>query len=72
MDAFARRIALWRVLERSPEPLALSALADRFQVSKQTIRRDVDALSRAGIGVEEERRGQAVRYFVRKASTRSP
>jgi predicted DNA-binding transcriptional regulator YafY len=66
VDAFARRIALWRVLEQSPEPVALRALADRFEVSKHTIRRDVDALSRAGIAVEEERRGQAVLYFVRK------
>jgi predicted DNA-binding transcriptional regulator YafY len=66
VDAFARRIALWRVLEQSPEPIALRALADRFAVSKHTIRRDVDALSRAGIAVEEERRGQAVLYFVRK------
>lgn len=66
MDAFARRIALWRVLERSPEPVRLRALADRFRVSKHTIRRDVDALSRAGIAVEEERRGQALSYFVRR------
>lgn len=66
MDAFARRIALWRLLEQSPEPIALRALADRFAVSKHTIRRDVDALSRAGIAVEEERRGQMVQYFVRK------
>jgi predicted DNA-binding transcriptional regulator YafY len=66
VDAFARRIALWRVLEQSPEPIALRTLADRFAVSKHTIRRDIDALSRAGIAVEEERRGQAVLYFVRK------
>lgn len=66
MDAFARRIALWRLLARAPEPVALRALADRFAVSKHTIRRDVDALSRAGIAVEEERRGQVVLYFVRK------
>lgn len=66
MDAFTRRIALWRVLQDSPEPLPLRALAARFSVSKHTIRRDVDALSRAGVGVEEEHRGQAVLYFVRK------
>lgn len=66
MDAFPRRIALWRLLERSPEPVALRALADRFGVSKHTIRRDVDALSRAGIAVEEERRGQTLLYFVRR------
>jgi predicted DNA-binding transcriptional regulator YafY len=66
VDAFARRIALWRLLQHSPEPVALRELADRFAVSKHTIRRDVDALSRAGIPVEEERCGQAVRYFLRR------
>lgn len=68
MDAFARRIALWRMLEASRRPTALRALAEHFDVSKQTIRRDVDALSRAGIPVGEERRGQAVLYFVRKGA----
>jgi predicted DNA-binding transcriptional regulator YafY len=65
VDAFARRIALWRMVERSTEPVALAALARRFSVSKHTVRRDVDALSRAGIPIEEERRGQSVRFFVR-------
>jgi predicted DNA-binding transcriptional regulator YafY len=67
VDSFARRIALWRLLEGSRRPVALSALAGRFDVSKHTIRRDIDALSRAGIPVEEERRGQAVFFLVRKA-----
>ncbi len=66
MDAFARRLALWRVLEASAEPSSLRALAERFGVSKHTIRRDVDALSRAAIPIEEERRGQVSFYFVRK------
>ncbi|HYG69686.1 MAG TPA: helix-turn-helix domain-containing protein [Anaeromyxobacteraceae bacterium] len=69
MDAFARRLALWRLLAAASEPVALRALADRFDVSKHTIRRDVDALSRAGVPVEEERRGQAVLFFVRKAGS---
>jgi len=68
VDTFTRRIALWRVLERSGEPSSLRALAERFGVSKHTIRRDVDALSRAAVPVEEERRGQVSFYFVRKGS----
>jgi predicted DNA-binding transcriptional regulator YafY len=67
MDAFARRLALWRVLVAASEPVALRSLADRFGVSKHAIRRDVDALSRAGVPVEEERRGQVVLFFVRRA-----
>jgi len=66
LDTFSRRIALWRVLDGSPESLTLRALAERFGVSKHTIRRDVDALSRAGFAVEEERQGQTVLYFVRR------
>lgn len=66
MDAFSRRLALWRLLEASTEPSSLRALAERFGVSKHTLRRDVDALSRAGIPIEEERRGQVGFYFLRK------
>jgi predicted DNA-binding transcriptional regulator YafY len=69
VDAFARRIALWRVLERATEPVALSTLARRFSVSKHTVRRDADALSRAGIPIDEVRRGQSVRFFVRRERT---
>jgi predicted DNA-binding transcriptional regulator YafY len=64
MDTFARRLALWRLLAGATEPVALRALAERFGVSKNTIRRDVDALSRAGVPVAEERRGQVILYFV--------
>jgi DNA-binding GntR family transcriptional regulator len=49
-----------------PRADPLRALADRFGVSKHTITRDVDALARVGIPVEEERRGEAVLFFVRR------
>ncbi len=70
MNAFARRLALWRLLESSPEPLGLKALADRFEVSKHTIQRDLDTLSTAGIPVTEERRGQSALFMIRTAPGR--
>jgi predicted DNA-binding transcriptional regulator YafY len=72
VNAFARRLALWRLLESSPEPLGLKALADRFEVSKHTIQRDLDALSKAGVPVTEERRGQAVFFSIRTPPGRFP
>jgi len=65
VNAFARRLALWRLLASSPEPLGLKALDERFEVSKHTIQRDLDALSTAGVPVTEERRGQAAFFSIR-------
>ena len=65
MNAFARRLALWRLLASSTEPVGLRALAERFDVSKHTIQRDLDALSTAGVPVVEERRGQAAFFSIR-------
>lgn len=65
MDAFTRRIALWRLLAGATEPLRVRQLAERLGVSKHTVQRDIDALTRAGIPVEEERHGQALSYALR-------
>ena len=59
MSTFARRLALWRLLESHPARMGLRDLAERFEVSKQTIQRDLDALSTAGIPIVEQRMGQA-------------
>ncbi len=69
-SAFARRLALWRLLDAHPGPLGLKALAERFEVSKHTIQRDLDALSTAGVPVVEERRGQAVLFSIPRAQGR--
>ncbi|WP_242341141.1 MULTISPECIES: winged helix-turn-helix domain-containing protein [unclassified Anaeromyxobacter] len=62
MSTFARRLSLWKLLATSTEPLSLADLARRCGVSKNTAQRDLDALSAAGVGVVEERRGQRL-YF---------
>ena len=72
MDAFTRRLALWRLLASSPEPMRLRPLAQRFGVSKHTVQRDLDALSTAGVPVTEERRGQAAYFSVRTRPSRDP
>ncbi len=64
MSAFARRLALWRLLESHPGPLGLKGLAERFEVSKHTIQRDLDALSSAGVPVIEGRCGQTALFSI--------
>ena len=70
MSTFARRLALWRLLDSCPVPMGLKALSDRFEVSKHTIQRDVDALSSAGIPVVEARRGQTALFSILKPPAR--
>jgi predicted DNA-binding transcriptional regulator YafY len=72
MNAFARRLALWRLLASSTEPIGLRALAERFEVSKHTIQRDLDALSTAGVPVVEEHRGQTAFFSIRSKGAREP
>ncbi|MGI5864623.1 MAG: HTH domain-containing protein [Myxococcales bacterium] len=64
MGSFGRRIELWRTLEGASEGRTLRELARRFGVSKNTVQRDLDALSRAGIAVREEREGTALRFRI--------
>jgi predicted DNA-binding transcriptional regulator YafY len=66
VNSFARRLALWRLLASSSEPFRLKQLAIRFEVSKHTIHRDLDALSAAGVPVEETRQGQAMLFSIGK------
>jgi predicted DNA-binding transcriptional regulator YafY len=70
MANFDRKLELWRLLRGAPDGLGLRDLASRLGVSKNTVQRDVDELSRSGVAVEEERKGQALRYFIR--STPAP
>ncbi len=69
METFARRLALWRVLSTSTEPLGLRILAERFNVSKHTVQRHLDALTSAGMSIVEERRGQMLLSAARRGSS---
>jgi DNA-binding transcriptional MocR family regulator len=64
MAGFERKLALWRLLRRAPEGLGLKALADKLGVSKNTVQRDLDELSRAGIQVCERRVGTSLRFWI--------
>jgi predicted DNA-binding transcriptional regulator YafY len=64
MTTFGRRLALWKLLTTSTEPLSLAHIARRLGVSKNTAQRDLDALSQAGVPVIEERRGQRLFFTV--------
>ena len=70
MSTFARRLALWRLLESHPAQMGLRDLAERFEVSKQTTQRDLDALSTAGIPIVEQRMGQAALFSVSRPQRR--
>lgn len=60
-----RQLALWQVLRSHREGIGLKALADRLSVSKNTVQRDIDQLSVAGVPIVEEQRGQSLVFAVR-------
>lgn len=64
---FARKLALWRLLASRRDGERLKVLAERLGVSKLTVQRDIDDLSRAGVPVEELKVGNANLFFVRAA-----
>jgi DNA-binding transcriptional ArsR family regulator len=61
---FSRRLSLWRILSATADGFTLRVLAERLDVSKNTVMRDLDALSSAGVPVAEERRGQTSYFSV--------
>lgn len=69
MSTFTRRLALDRQLAAATEPCTIAALARRFGVSKNTLQRDLDALSTAGVPIREEAQGQTIRYWSEGART---
>ncbi len=68
MANFDRKLELWRLLRGAPDGVGLMDLAARLGVSKNTVQRDIDELSRAGVPVEERQHGQAFRFVVRDAA----
>ncbi|MEQ1735556.1 MAG: helix-turn-helix domain-containing protein [Rhodoglobus sp.] len=61
MAATTRQFDLLRLL-RAPEPFSLLTLARRMGVAKNTVQRDLDHLSNAGVGITDETRGQTIFY----------
>lgn len=64
MGSFGRRLEIWRILAGTREGMTLRELARRFGVSKNTVQRDLDELSRAGVAVREEREGRVLRFCI--------
>ncbi len=58
----ARAFGVWNLLKTSPDGVTLKALADRFEVSKNTIQRDLNQLSAAGVPIGERQHGQTLKY----------
>ncbi len=65
VSIFARKLAVWRLLAAHRGGLRLKELSERVAVSKLTVQRDIDDLSRAGVPVEEQQVGQAIVYLLR-------
>lgn len=57
-----RAIAVLEQLRANPDGVSLKTLADRFGVSKNTIQRDIDQLSAAGMPIGERQHGQTLLY----------
>lgn len=60
-----RQLALWQVLRSHRDGIGLKALADQLGVSKNTVQRDIDQLSVAGVPILEEQRGQVLAFAIR-------
>jgi predicted DNA-binding transcriptional regulator YafY len=72
MTTFARRLTIWTLLSTSTEPLSIAEMARRTGVSKNTVQRDLDALSAAGVPVVELREGQRLLFTITAKGTRPP
>lgn len=71
MAATARQLALLQLLAR-PGVHTLRSLAQRFGVSKNTVQRDLDHLSRAGAALTEEVSGQTLHFSLASAPPPTP
>jgi predicted DNA-binding transcriptional regulator YafY len=72
MTTFARRLTIWTLLSTSTEPLSIAELARRVGVSKNTVQRDLDALSAAGVAVVELREGQRLLFTIAAKGAHPP
>lgn len=63
-----RQLALWRALRGATNGIGLLELSKRLGVSKNTVQRDLDKLSTAGIPITEETVGQRIYYRIQESS----
>lgn len=70
MAATARQFEILRLL-RGAEGVSLLTLSKRLSVAKNTVRRDIDNLCTAGVGITEGKQGQTVLYRLDQAAAAS-
>ncbi len=64
MSTLPRKLQLLRMLRDSPDGVRLKDAAERLEVSKLTVKRDLDELSRSAIPIGERREGQTDLFFL--------
>ncbi len=64
MSTLSRKLQLLRMLRDSPDGIRLKDAAERLEVSKLTIQRDIDELSASAIQIGERSEGQTHLYFL--------
>ncbi len=67
MGKLERQLAIWRKLASHDGGVTLRDLAREFAVAKNTIQRDIDGLTLAGVPIQANAAGQTLRYSVDQA-----
>ncbi len=64
MTRLERQFAVWRKVAAAPQGATVRELAEALSISKNTIQRDLDELTRGGVPIQVREEGQTLRYTV--------